>query len=169
MRGVVYHRKRTAKSLTRLAMTHESPLSRRVLLDSLAKAGAAVILTPMIAAAAQPFESQRGMQPDGPLLEQDLPPVSLDGWKMTALEITYAPGQVGRAHKHIGFVFGYVLEGELRFKVDGGEETVYHTGQMFYEKPGSTHRVSANASATKQCRFLAMVFVDKTEPLTVPV
>jgi hypothetical protein len=31
------------------------------------------------------------------------------------------------------------------------------------------HRVSANASDTKPCRFLAMVFVDKTKPLTEPV
>jgi quercetin dioxygenase-like cupin family protein len=150
-------------------MTHESPLSRRDALESLAKAGAAVLLTPMLAAAAQPFATQHATSFDGPVLEQDLPPVSLDGWKMTALEITYAPGQVGKPHMHIGFVFGYVLEGELRFKVDGGEEATYHTGQMFYEKPGSTHRVSANASTTKQCRFLAMVFVDKTKPLTVPV
>jgi quercetin dioxygenase-like cupin family protein len=57
----------------------------------------------------------------------------------------------------------------MRFKVDGGEETTYHAGQMFYEKPGSVHRVSANASASKPCRFLAMVFADKTQPLTKPV
>ena len=150
-------------------MTHESPLSRRDLIESLAKAGAAVLLTPMIAAAAEPFAAGRTSPADGTVLEQDLPPVSLDGWRMTALEITYAPGQVGKPHKHIGFVFAYVLEGELRFKVDGGEETTYHAGQMFYEKPGGTHRVSANASTTKPCRFLAMVFVDKTKPLTVPV
>jgi hypothetical protein len=34
---------------------------------------------------------------------------------------------------------------------------------------GTVHRVSANASATKPCRFLAMVFVDKTKSLTEPV
>jgi quercetin dioxygenase-like cupin family protein len=156
-------------SPTTLAMTHESPLSRRELLESLAKAGAAVLLTPMIASAAEPFATGRAASADGTVLEQDLPPISLDGWRMTALEITYAPGQVGKPHMHIGFVFGYVLDGELRFKVDGGEETTYHAGQMFYEKPGSTHRVSANASTTKPARFLAMVFVDKTKPLTVPV
>ena len=143
-------------------MTTMPSVSRRAVLETLAKASAAVLLTPMIAAAeVSPAE--------GPLFTQELPPVSLDGWKMTALEITYAPGQVDRAHRHIGFVFGYVLEGDLRFKVDGGEETTYHAGQMFYEKPGSVHRVSANASATRPCRFLAMVFVDKTKPLTEPV
>jgi quercetin dioxygenase-like cupin family protein len=143
-------------------MTATLAVSRRVALETLAKAGAAVLLTPMLAAA-------ETAPSEGPIFSQELPPVSLDGWKMTALEITYAPGQVDRAHRHIGFVFGYVLEGDLRFKVDGGEETTYHAGQMFYEKPGSVHRVSANASTTKPCRFLAMVFVDKTKPLTEPV
>ena len=143
-------------------MTTILAVSRRAALENLAKAGAAMLLTPMMAAAEAPPRA-------GPIITQDLPPVSLDGWKMTALEISYAPGQVDRAHRHPGFVFGYVLEGDLRFKVDGGEETTYHAGQMFYEKPGSVHRVSANASATRPCRFLAMVFVDKTKPLTEPV
>jgi quercetin dioxygenase-like cupin family protein len=143
-------------------MTATLAVSRRVALETLAKASAAVLLTPMLAAAETAPNA-------GPIFSQELPPVSLDGWKMTALEITYAPGQVDRAHRHIGFVFGYVLEGDLRFKVDGGEETTYRAGQMFYEKPGSVHRVSANASTTKPCRFLAMVFVDKTKPLTEPV
>jgi quercetin dioxygenase-like cupin family protein len=142
-------------------------LSRRDMIGSLANAGAAILLAPMIASAATSTAARAARA--GPILVQELPPVSLDGWKMTALEITYAPGEVDRAHRHIGFVFGYVLEGELRFKADGGEETTYHVGQMFYEPPGTVHRVSANASTTKQCRFLAMVFVDKTKPLTEPV
>ena len=119
------------------AMIDAQSRGRRDLLESLAKAGAAVLLTPMIAAAAEPFASERSMPANGTVLEQDLPPVSLDGWKMTALEITYAPGQVGKPHMHIGFVFGYVLDGELRFKVDGGEETTYHTGQMSTRSPAA--------------------------------
>ena len=145
-------------------MTFSTQMSRRDMLERLAIAGSAVLLTPMLATASAP-----NAQGKGPIFTQDLPPVSLDGWKMTALEISYAPGEVDRAHQHIGFVFGYVLEGDLRFKVDGGEEIVYHAGQMFYESPGTIHRVSANASTTNECRFLAMVFVDKTKPLTVSV
>ena len=94
-------------------MATKTQLSRRDMLETLAKAGAAVLLTPLLASAAPAASG-------GPILSQDLPPVSLYGWKMTALEITYAPGEVDRAHRHIGFVFGYVLEGDLRFKVDGG-------------------------------------------------
>ena len=145
-------------------MTTTKHVNRRDMLEKLAKAGAAALLTPMLGSAEAPAARNKG-----PIFTQELPDVSLNGWKMTALEITYAPGEVDRAHRHIGFVFGYVLEGDLRFKVDGGEETIYHAGQMFYEKPGAVHRVSANASTTIACRFLAMVFVDKTKPLTEPV
>lgn len=138
-------------------------MKRRTVLETIAAAGAGALFAPLLAAAAEPSASEVK-----PVLEQELPPVSVDGWKMTAVEVTYAPGESSAAHKHPGFVFGYVIEGDMRFKVDGGEETVYHAGQMFYEKPGSVHRVSANASATKSCRFLAMVFADKNTPVTIP-
>lgn len=164
MRGVVWVVTPDATPNPHLTMTSNTQLSRRDMLERLALAGSALLLAPTVASASVP-----NAQNKGPIFMQDLPPISLDGWKMTALEITYAPGEVDHAHRHIGFVFGYVLEGDLRFKADGGEETVYHTGQMFYEPPGTIHRVSANASTTKQCRFLAMVFVDKGKPLTVPV
>ena len=164
MRGVSYPCALDSTLTGEGTMSTATTVTRRDLLETLAKAGAAVLLAPMLAGAASPVAQGRS-----PVLVQDLPPVSLDGWRMTALEITYAPGEVDRAHRHIGFVFGYVLEGDLRFKADGGDETVYRTGQMFYEKPGTVHRVSANASATKPCRFLAMVFVDKTKPLTEAV
>jgi quercetin dioxygenase-like cupin family protein len=139
-------------------------MNRRSVLETIATAGVGVLLAPVLAAAAERAESDVK-----PVLVQELPPVSVNGWKMTAVEVTYAPGQVDRAHRHPGFTFGYVLDGELRFKVDGGEETIYRAGQMFYEKPESVHRVSANASATKPCRFLAMVFGDKTKPVTEDV
>jgi quercetin dioxygenase-like cupin family protein len=138
-------------------------MNRRAVLETIAAAGAGALLAPLRAAAAEP--GGRGVTP---VFTQDLPALSLEGWKMSAVEVSYAPGEASAAHKHPGFVFGYVLEGDLRFKVDGGEETVYHAGQMFYEQPGSVHRVSANASASKPCRFLALVFVDKTKPLTEP-
>ena len=134
-------------------------MNRRVLLDTLAKAGAAVALSPMLARAGAPAKT---------VLTQALPSVSLTDWAMTAVEVTYAPGEVDRPHRHPGFVFGYVLDGVLRFQVDGQPETTYRAGQMFYEAPGSVHRISANASATQSCRFLAMIFADKTAALTAP-
>src|SRR5208283_4434877 len=103
------------------------------------------------------------------VLEQALPTLTLNDWKLTALEVTYAPGEVDPPHKHPGFVFGYVIAGALRFQLDGQKEVIFQPGQMFYEAPDSVHRVSANASATQPCRFLAMIFAENNRPLTVPV
>jgi len=139
-------------------------MNRRAVLETIAAAGAGALLAPVLAAAA---ETSAGRS--GPVFAQELPPVSLNGWKMTAVEVAYAPGQSSSAHKHPGFVFAYVIEGDLRIKLDGGTETTYHAGQMFYEPPGSVHRVSANASDTKPCRFLAMIFAEDGKAIVEPV
>ena len=39
-----------------------------------------------------------------------------------------------QAHRHSGFVLGYVLEGEIRFGVDGGEQTIYRANPVFYSR-----------------------------------
>jgi quercetin dioxygenase-like cupin family protein len=149
-------------------MTFESTsptlLDRRAMLGALCLSGAGILGTGVAFAATLPQASGREL-----VLKQDLPDLALKGWQMTALDLTYAPGQADKPHRHFGFVFGFVIEGEVKFQVDGGAETVYKAGQMFYEAPGSVHRVSANASATKPCRFLAMVFADKSSPVAAPV
>ncbi len=47
-----------------------------------------------------------------PLAQRPTPAVNLDGWQMTASEVSYAPGQMSGRHRHPGFVIGYVLEGQ---------------------------------------------------------
>ena len=103
-----------------------------------------------------------------PVFRQDLPNVSLDGWEVTVNVIDMPPGRVGRPHRHPGFVLAYVLEGAIRTKISDQPETVYKAGQMFYEWPGSTHRVSANDSQTQPAKLLAMVFAKKGVPLVMP-
>ena len=103
------------------------------------------------------------------MFQQDLPNLTMDGWQVTVSEIHEAPGQVGKPHRHPGFVLVYVLEGEVVAKISGGPEKTYKAGEMFYEYPGSTHEVSRNASATKPARFLAFIFAKKGLPLTTPV
>lgn len=75
-------------------------------------------------------------------------------------------GGASQAHRHPGFVLGYVLEGEIRFGVDGGEQTIYRASQ-FYEPPGVLHSVSAKASPVNPTRFLAIVVAEKGAPITV--
>jgi quercetin dioxygenase-like cupin family protein len=102
-----------------------------------------------------------------PVHVQDLPDVRLDGWTATVVEVRYPPAGASQAHRHPGFVLGYVLEGEIRFGVDGGEQTIYRANQVFYEPPGVLHSVSANASPVNPARFLAIVVAEKGAPITV--
>jgi quercetin dioxygenase-like cupin family protein len=138
-------------------------MNRRVLLHTLVSTGIGTILSPLIARASNAADGDRTV------FEQDLPRLLLDNWKMTALEVTYAPGEMDRAHRHPGFVFGYVLDGSIRFQLEGQTTTTYHAGQMFYEFPGSVHRQSGNASTTEPARLLAMIFAPRDQPLTTLV
>ena len=72
-----------------------------------------------------------------------------------------------QAHLSPGFVLGCVLESEIRFGVDGGEQTIYRATQVFYEPPGVLHSVSANASPVNPARVLAIVVAEKGAPITV--
>ncbi len=113
-------------------------------------------------------EAQTARTPDNTVFEHDLPNVTLDGWQVNVSTITLAPGSVGTAHRHPGFVLVYVLDGQVVTKISDQQEATYSAGQMFYEQPGSTHEVSRNASATKPAKFLAMIFAKKGLPLVSP-
>lgn len=106
-----------------------------------------------------------------PLAQKAAPAVNLDGWQMSASEVTYPPGEASGQHRHPGFVIGYVLEGQYRFAVNNEAPTVLGAGQMFFESfdaPGQVHAVSGNASSTQTTRILAIVFHKKGDPVTIP-
>ncbi len=107
--------------------------------------------------------------PPPPVFKHDLPNLTMEDWEVTVTYVDYAPGRVGAAHHHPGFVLAYVLEGAVVTKISGqGEERTYTTGQMFYEQPGATHEVSKNASQTQPARLLAMIFAKKGATLVTP-
>src|SRR5687768_5928244 len=106
-----------------------------------------------------------------PLAQRPTPALNLDGWQMTASEVSYAPGQMSGRHRHPGFVIGYVLEGQYQFAVNDNPPATLAVGQMFFEsfdQPGEVHAVSGNASTTQPCRILAIVFHKKGDPVTIP-
>ena len=90
--------------------------------------------------------------------EHALPPIPLDHWTLTVVEVNFPAGSCSCPHSHPGFVVGYVLQGEVRFQSKGKAEKVYHAGQVFYEPPGSVHEVSANASTQHPARILVLRF-----------
>jgi len=103
-----------------------------------------------------------------PLFQSDLPDVALNGWAVTALEVSYGPGQSSAAHRHPGITLAYVLEGEVRSKVGDEPERTYKAGEMWLETPGQLHAVSGNASKTAPAKILAILLAEKGKPLTTP-
>lgn len=109
--------------------------------------------------------------PAQPLAQRHMPAVNLDGWQMTASEVSYAPGRMSGRHRHPGFVIGYVLEGQYLFAVNDNQPVTLGPGQMFFEsfdQPGEVHAVSGNASKTQPAKILAIVFHKKGDPVTIP-
>jgi quercetin dioxygenase-like cupin family protein len=104
--------------------------------------------------------------------QKDAPAVNLEGWVMTATEITLPAGAPpGRKHRHPGFVIGYVIDGQYSFAVNDQPAKTYAAGEMFFESfdaPGQVHSTSGNASSTQPCKFLAIVFTKKGDPVTIP-
>jgi quercetin dioxygenase-like cupin family protein len=145
-------------------------ISRREAMASFALFAELVAAGGTLDAQAQPPSGAPPSAPRPPVFKHDLPNVSLDGWEVTVSHVDYAPGRVGTAHQHPGFVLAYVLQGAVVTKISGqGEERTYNVGEMFYEQPGATHEVSRNASQTEPARLLAMIFAKKGSTLTVPV
>ena len=117
-------------------------------------------------------EGQQQANPSRPVATKDAPKVNLDGWHMTATEITIPAGAPpGRKHRHPGFVIGYVLDGQYSFAVNDQPAKVVKAGEMFFESfdaPGEVHSTSGNASTTQPVKFLAIVFTKKGDPVTSP-
>ena len=134
--------------------------------------GMAAMAASLIAArAADGAVQQQPASPAKPLAQRPTPAVNLDGWQMTASEVSYAPGQMSGRHRHPGFVIGYVLEGQYQFAVNDNAPATLGVGQMFFEsfdQPGEVHAVSGNASKSQPCRILAIVFHKKGDPVTIP-
>ena len=92
------------------------------------------------------------------------------GKTLTAVVVEYGPGGSSPAHRHAGSVFAYVLSGQIRSQNSAtGPVRVYRAGETFFEPPGSTHLISANASETEPASLLAILVADDHAQLTQPV
>jgi quercetin dioxygenase-like cupin family protein len=90
------------------------------------------------------------------------------GQEAMLVEVTTPAGTPARAHRHAGFVLGYVLEGELRFGLDGETERVIKAGETFFEPAGALHTGGGSADPNRPVRFLAFIVAPKGSPLSLP-
>jgi quercetin dioxygenase-like cupin family protein len=100
------------------------------------------------------------------LLQQVM--TDLPGREVVMIMLDIPPGAGSPAHRHPGHhIFGYVLEGSYKIKLDQGAEKVLSKGDTFHEAPGQLHAVSANASQTEPAKVLAFIVAESGKPITV--
>ena len=97
------------------------------------------------------------------IFDRELP--NVPGKSLRAVLVEYGLGASSPSHRHprSAFIYATVLEGEIRSKVNDDPERVYKAGEAWTEVPGDHHKVSANASATKPARLLAIFVVDTAD------
>jgi quercetin dioxygenase-like cupin family protein len=88
------------------------------------------------------------------------------GKRVTIVRVFYGPGGFTPAHRHSGTVTAYVTKGEIRSQLGGGPVETFGVGQSFFEPPGTTHTVSANASNTEPAELIAVFVADEGAQLT---
>lgn len=96
---------------------------------------------------------------------------NVPGKRLVSHIVDYAPGGRSASHRHArsAFIYAYVLSGRIRSQVNDEPVRVYGPGEMWFESPGSHHRVSENASDTEPARLLAVFIVDATDSqMTIP-
>ncbi len=98
------------------------------------------------------------------ILQQTLP----DGKEVSIVTVLFPPGVEEEPHRHPGPVFGYVLEGALTTQVEPGRVVTYEQGQAWYEPPMHVHRVARSASKIRSAKILAVLILEKGQPLLVP-
>jgi quercetin dioxygenase-like cupin family protein len=94
-----------------------------------------------------------------------------DAHAMT-VTITYPPGSAGAPpHRHPGGpAFGYVLEGELLFELEGEAPRVVRAGETFWEPGGDViHYSDANHRDDQQVRFLVTMLCTPGVPMLILV
>ncbi|MDX3054280.1 cupin domain-containing protein [Streptomyces sp. NE06-03E] len=83
------------------------------------------------------------------------------------VEIDVPPGDAGTPpHRHSGPVFGYVLEGELIYELEGEAEQVIKAGEAFWEPGGDViHYQAGNNSDDVPVRFVAVMMCAQGKPM----
>ncbi len=99
-----------------------------------------------------------------PIASYPLPNVA--GKRVTIVRVIYGPGGFSPPHRHAGSVTAFVSKGEIRSQLAGGPAQTFKVGESFFEPPGSTHVVSANARATEAAELIAVFVADEGAQLT---
>jgi quercetin dioxygenase-like cupin family protein len=100
------------------------------------------------------------------LLEVMPPALPAPAHVMT-VRVDLPPGDPGAPpHRHSGPVFGYVLEGELRFELEGEPVRVLKEGETFWEPGGDViHYQDGNNRDDMPLRFTVTMLCEPGAPM----
>ena len=100
----------------------------------------------------------------------EAPPVPATAEAMT-IHVTVPPGSPGLPpHRHSGPAFGYVLEGEMVFELEGEPERVIRAGGTFWEPGGDViHYQDGNNRTDTWVRFVVTMMCTPGKPMLVLV
>ena len=87
------------------------------------------------------------------------------------IHVTLPPGSAGAPpHRHTGPAFGYVMQGEMIFELEGEPERVVCAGETFWEPGGDViHYQDGNNLADAETRFVVTMFGVPGQPMLIPV
>jgi len=101
------------------------------------------------------------------VLQEVMPPFIPEGAHAMTVLIEYPPGDPGTPpHRHTGPAFGYVLDGEMRFELEGEPMRVIRAGETFWEEGGDViHYQDGNNRADSQVRFIVTMLCVPGQPM----
>lgn len=106
------------------------------------------------------------------VLQEVTPPLIREGMHAMTVLIDYPAGSAGAPpHRHPGGpAFGYVLEGEMLFELEGQAPRVVRAGEAFWEPGGDViHYCDANHRSDASLRFLVTMLCSPDTPMLVLV
>ena len=101
------------------------------------------------------------------MLQEAEPPFIPEGAHAMTVVIEFPPGDPGTPpHRHSGPAFGYVLEGEMLFELEGEPPRVVHAGEAFWEQGGDViHYQDGNNRDDIPVRFTVTMLCAPGKPM----
>lgn len=101
------------------------------------------------------------------VLQEAKPPFVPEGAHAMTVVIEYPPGDPGTPpHRHPGPAFGYVLEGEMVFELEGEPPRVVRAGEAFWEPGGDViHYQDGNNRDDIPVRFTVTMLCEPGKPM----
>jgi quercetin dioxygenase-like cupin family protein len=105
------------------------------------------------------------------VVQEAHPPQFPDGAHAMTIVVEFPPGDPGTPpHRHSGPAFGYVLEGEMLFELEGQPPRVVRAGEAFWEPGGDIiHYQDGNNRSDIPVRFTVTMMCAPGKPMLVLV